>query len=601
MADAEKAVFSPMMNVANVRAGALWIGALLVVPALLYAPVLYYSLHSPFSLTDDYSHWRDLHILESPSAFLAWLEWVVGIDEVASRYRPTWRFYNAVVWTLFGTDASAHHLIRWMLRFGAVAFFCAAFCRLYAIRAGESLRGAAGCLLPLCLMVHVWLFFPNSPATRLATQEVLTVFFLGLCNYVAAVALSWDSQGGSSPRRKTRWRWLYGWFLLGFLCLTFSKEINFGLSIGLLASYLVFVCLMRKAGWRGALSAVPLVAIVAAMATRVYAATEDSGVGYGTAWSAYRSMANAAKILLGLFQVHTSVVVAVGFVALLGALAFWWLAGTLRALRAAKVGRRKDRKPGTLGGTIPVDSELAFVLFLAVQFVCMFGMLAASWGVVLRYWYPLVPLLSMLLAFAAKLVLEAAGGRPGWSKRRVAPPLIAFVVFYLGCNYYNFASQTVAWHSLSNAEEKLIEEVRRLGNLGEHVVVDRTGSEHECSLLHRVGDHLAFFHGMDFPVRMAPPETGQPYYFVTQKELPEHQKATTIASQREYRLLAAASVVASTLQLRHEPSLDIDAGVAWHRHGRPDAWNIYHIPGTDAGSRAVWPTQTPPKPCRSRW
>ena len=582
------------MSVANVRAGAIWIGALLVVPALLYAPVIYYSLQSPFSLTNDYVHWRDLHILESPSSFFAW-EWAVGVEEVTSRYKPVWRFYNAVVWKVFGTDASAHHLIRWILRFGAVALFCAAFCRIYSIRARESVRGAAGRLLPLCMMVHVWLLFPNSPATRLAEQEVLTVFFLGLCNYVAAVALSWHSQGGSPRLPRARWRWLYGLFFLGFLCLTFSKEVNLGLSIGLLIGYFAFVCLMRKAGWRGALSGVPLVALVAVMVRGVYAAMEGTGVGYGMALSAYRSMANAAEMLRGLFLVQTSVVVAAGFAALLGALAFWWVAGALRTLRPVLKVARKDREPGAHGGAGPVDRELAFVLFLVVQFVGMFGMLAASWGVVLRYWYPLVPLLSMLLAFAAKLVLEAAGGRLGWSERRAALPLVAFVVFYVACNYYNFAFQTVAWHSMSNADDELIEEVRRLGDQGEHVVVERTGAA--CNLIHLVGEFLAFFHGVDFTIRTVPPEDG-PYYFVTHKELPEHEKATTIPGRREYRFLVAASSVASTLQPRREPFWKLDRGVRWRRDGRPYVWNIYHSPTTDAGSETVWPT--PRKPCSPR-
>ena len=583
---------------------ALWTGTLFVVPALLYAPVLYYSLQSPFNLIEDYSHWIHVHILESPSSFFAWLKWAVGIGEevrpdptlVGSRYRPLWQMYNAVTWTWFGTNAAAHHLTRWILHFGTVAFFCAAFCRICAMPAGRSPRSATGYLLPLWLMVHVWLFFPNLPAVRLGPQEVLTAFFLGLCNYLAAVALSWESQGGL---RKTRWRWLYGLFLLGFLCLTFSKEINFALSIGLLVGYFVFVCLMKKAGWRGALTGLPLVAIVAAMAARVYAATEDTGVGYGHAWSAHTSMANATKMLLGLFQVQTSSVIAVGFVALLGALAFGHMAGTQRMLRALPKDRQKGDTPGFRGGTAAMDYELVFVLFLVGQFVCMFGILTALWGVGLRYWYPLVPLLAMLLAFAAKLVRAAAGGRPGWLERGVALPLIAFVVFFVACNYYNFALQTIASHSLGNADAELVEEVRRLGDQGEYVVVESTGTGPACSLIHRAGKFLAFFHGVDFVVHTTPPETGR-YYFVTDKELPEHQRATTIPGRREYGLLAAASSVASILQPRHEPFWHIDGGVRWLRKGRPYVWNIYHIPASDAGGRTVWPTQTPPTPCLSR-
>ena len=590
------------MNVGDARARALWIGALLVVPALLFAPVLYYSLDSPLRLIDDYVHWRYLRILESPSSFLTWIEWVVGIDEVGWRYRPTWQLYNAIVWKWFGADASAHHLIRWILHFGAVAFFCAAFCRICSVsspsRPPGNRRSATGHLLPLAMMLHVWLFFPNLPAVQLGTQDTLTVFFLGVCNYAAAVALSWESQRRAYPENQAtaRWRWLYGLFVFGFLGLAFSKEVNVALALFLLVAYFVFACLVLKTGWRGAVAGLPLVAIGALAATRVYAATESSGVGYGNAWSAYTSMTNAAKMLLGLFQVQTSALVAAGFVALLGALAFGHGAGALRMLRPKD--RRKDREPGGHGGTSPVDCELAFVLLLAGQFTCLFLILAASWGMALRYWYPLVPLLSMLLAFGAKFVLQAAGRRPGWSERRLAWPLIAFVVFFVACNYYNFAFQTIAWHSLGKAEEALIEEVRRLGDQGEHVVVEGTGDEHECSLVYRVRDYLAFFHGIDFAAHLMPPEAG-PYYFVTQKELPEQEKATTIPSRRDYALLTAAGSVASALQLRREPFRQLDANVKWNRDGRPYVWNIYRVPASVADGRPRWP-ELPTKPCNRR-
>ncbi len=572
--------------------------ALLVVPALLYAPVLYYSLNSPFHLIDDYAHWRFLLIWESQSSFFSWLEWAVGIGEVGLRYRPAWEMYNAVVWKLFGVNAAVHHLIRWMLHFGAVAFFSAAFCSICAMSRPRIAHTAAGCLLPLVVMVHVWLFFPNSPATRLGTQDVLTVFFLGLCNYVAATALSRESQSRTSPTslRKTRWRGLYGLFVLGFLGLTFSKEPNVALSLCFLVGYFVFVC--PVGGWRAALAGAPLVAAAVLAVTRVYAAAGNSGVGYGHAWSAYTSMVNAAKMLVGLFQVQTSVVVGIGFVGLLGVLAFGRMAGSLRApLRALTNARREDGEAGVfgrLGRAIAVDSELAFLLFLASQFIGLFLILTASWGIPLRYWYPLVPLLSMLLAFAAKFVLEAAG-RWGWPVRRVALPLTAFVAFYVACNYYNFAYQTTTWHGLSNAAERLIEDVRRLDGRGEYVVVEGTGRHQECSLLHQVGDFFAYFHGMGFATHVEPPEPPRPYYYVTQRELPNREKAATIAGRREYRVLAAAKSVASVLQLRREPFVLLDGGMGWWPELGPYVWNIYRLPAADTG----WPVM-PPKPCRYR-
>ena len=577
------------------RARALWMGALLVVPALLYAPVLYYSLNSPFHLIDDYAHWRFVLIWESRSSFFSWLEWAAGISDVGLRYRPAWEMYNAVVWKLFGVNAPAHHLTRWILHFGAVAFCCAAFCRICAMSRWATARTAVGCLLPLAVMAHVWLFVPNTPATRLGTQDVLTVFFLGLCNYVAATALSRESQRRTSPTslRKTRWRGLYALFLLGFLGLTFSKEVNVALSFWFLVAYFVFVCSMTKGGWRAVLAGAPLVAAAVLAVTRVYAATENSGVGYGHAWSAYSSMVNAAKILMGLFQVQSSVVIGAGFVLLLGVLAFGRIAGGLRApLRALRNARREDGEAGALGRAIAVDYELAFLLFLVGQFIGMFLMLTVSWGVPLRYWYPLVPLLSMLLAFAAKFVLEAAGRR-GWPVRRAALPLVAFVVFYVACNYYNFAYQTTTWHGLSNAAGRLIEDMRRLDDRGEHVVVEGTGRHQECSLIQRVGDFFAHFHGMNFTTHVEPPEPPRPYYYVTQQELPNRQKAATISARREYGFLAAAKSVASTLQLRREPFALLDGGMGWWPELGPYAWNIYRLPATDTS----WPT---PKPCRYR-
>ena len=584
---------------------ALWFGALTIVPALLFAPILYYSLDSPFHLIDDYWHWRYVHLFDSPyspSSFLhlvAWIEWVVGIDEVGPRYRPAFQIYMGLVWKWFGANASMHHLFRWMLHFGSVALFCAAFLRICAMPRGRIARTVTKTnkrkfryLLPLVVMVHVWLFFPNTPQTRLIVPEVPTVFFLGLCNYVAAVALSWELQRRRSPTKslKTPWHLLYGLFLFGFLGLSFLKETNVALSLVFLVGYFVFVFPMMKAGWRAALAGVPLIAAMVLTVVRVYAATENFGVGYGGAYSVYRSMVNAAKVLVGLFQVQTSAVVTVGFVVLLVALALG-MAGSLRAPEGKRSQEGGGGALARLGRAMAVDYELAFVLFLTGQFACLFLILAASWGVVLRYWYPLVPLLSMLLAFGAKFVLEAAG-RGDWPVRRVALPLVAFVVFHVACNYHNFSMQTTTWHGMTNAVDGLIEEVRRLGDRGEHVVVEGTGRQQECNLARDVGDFFAHFHGKDFAVHAEPPDAGRPYYFVTRKELPDHERATTIVGRREYRFLEATSSVAALLQLRREPFEQLDAGDAWYQ---PYVWNIYRVAAFD--SRDAVPAM-PPKKCR---
>ena len=244
--------------------------ALFATASLLLAPVLYYSLTTPFALVDDYVHWEFVRIFDSPERFFDWLHGNF-LDPDATRFRPSREFYDAVSWKVFGPSPSLHHLGRWALHFGSVFLFAAAFLRIRR-RTGKADRPL---LLPLGLLTHLWLFFPNSPVSRLAAVEVDTVFFLALCNWAATLMLS-EAEGASWTRSAT---WKYSLFLVGFLGLALAKEVNVAIVLWMLVSW---YALLFRWGWadrRRILSGAPLALIAFGAIHRVYVTATNTGVG----------------------------------------------------------------------------------------------------------------------------------------------------------------------------------------------------------------------------------------------------------------------------------------------------------------------------------
>ena len=503
--------------------------------SLLLAPVLYYSLTTPFALIDDYGRWQFVRILDSPEQFLDWLHGNF-LDPGSTRFWPLREFYDAVSWKVFGPRPFLHHLSRWALHFGSVFLFAAAFLRIRR-HAGKANRPL---LLPLGLLTHLWLFFPNSPASRLAPAEIETVFFVGLCNWAAALMLS-DVAGASWTRSAT---WKYGLFCVGFLGLALSKEVNVAIVLWMLVSW---HALLFRWGWtdrRRLLGGAPLVLIAVGAIHRVQVSVTNTGVGYGHAMSLESLPAKLERILAGLFQIDTSLLITAGFAVLSAAL--------LIMIAANAVNRR-------------LDDEHAFVLFLLGQFASLFFVLGASWDVALRYWYPLVPVFTTLLAFSAGFILEAAGGRTLGRAARAA--LTGFVIFFIGCNYYNFAFQTVIQHSLRTTEERLISEIIGLAESGDHVRMRETEMDIEDYInlvaYFLPGGFLEYFHDRDLEVHTDKPEdkpqTGQPYHMITRRLPSGGDEVLTFANRLNYQLLSHARRAAVVFQGKRPP-LHVDAG-----------------------------------------
>ena len=549
----------PSNHISPGRAASTLRVALLSIPAvLLFIPVLWYSLTTPFALIDDYWDWTFVSTFDSAEHFFEWLHRNF-LGSHLSRYRPFWEFYNAVAWKVFGpTTPSLHHLSRWVFHFGGVFMFTAAFlCFSRNERTNDSIEpGIAERLLPilpLSLLVYVWLFFPNSPASRMSPQEVYTVFFLGLCNWMAALFLT----EGDKERR--RWSTLlkYGLFCLGCIGLSMSKEINVAVVLWIAVSYYALLVVRRqgRVPWKRILGGVPLVLLLLLTFHRVYAASRIAGIGYSRetlTWELFSQ--NALRIGSGLLQDDTSLLITASL-AILSAVVLFVVVN--------RIVRRG------------LDDELLFTLFLIGQFASMFVVLSSSWGVALRYWYILIPVFATLLAFSAKLVLEAARARSKILTYVAMSVLASLVMFFVAANYYNFLFQTIVQHSLRHTESEVLSEVKRLLNSGEYVQIQSVDSEYRSNFKLYYDRFLPRFERREYTIHTtAPSESGRRYYLVKQygpQYLPDAH--VTIAARQDYNLLSHARKVGGFVQ-RRPPNVSLDHGVANTGTYR---WTVYRV------------------------
>ena len=534
--------------------------AFAAIPALLYLPALYYSLDTPFALVDDYILWTFVKIFD-------WFDlWInvefLGYDFDDPRYRPFWEFYTALTWKAFGTASWLHHLTRWAMHLASVAAFAAAF--LCFRRRNEDGDSAASNpvirLLPLTTLVYLWIFFPNQPAAKLSPQETHTVFFLGICVWMAALTLL--RQGKPQSRRSALL--IYATFCVGFCGLAWTKEVNIAAALWLLLSYYALPAIetmrrqadprvsalraLKSVGVWKRLGGLPLIAIFLHMLVNVYVISQEGG--YGTAPLTPERLAdNAAWIAGGLFQVHTSLIITIGLALLSAALALFVI---------VNIAKRH------------FSDELIFTLFLLGLFAGLYLILCASWAQALRYWYILIPLFTTLLAFATKFILEFAAqlnferiaARP---RNLAAYALTAFIAFFVCCNYYNFLYQTAVQHISRHNEANALVEIARLHDEGNYIQISDISWGYTYELTVYFHGYLPWFYGREYNVRSEPPqEAGLPHYIVrhfnTVSRLPE--------TEQNYRPLAYARRIADLLQAGSARiALDGGAGIA--------LWQIY--------------------------
>ena len=554
-------------GIARVGAALVWPGLLFIIPALLFLPALYFSLDTPFNLTDDYADALLIGIYDDFESFFGELQrQFAGAD--SSRFRPLFYFYGGATWKVFGDLAWLHHLSRWGWHLAALLVFAAAWRRFASLKPtenaasgvregggiGRRLAGRLAGALPLVFLLYIWFFFPNSPASRLPTVEVSSVFFLGLCTWMTAVALT------AEPGRLSfrQWRLLYGGFVLGYAGLVLAKETNIGVAGWLLLAYLGYARYAartgRAAGWKLLLGATPLLLLFFLSVSRIGAAAGRSGAGYGTSLDGPLLQANLAEIAAGLFQTETSLLITAVF-ALLAAVTL--LTAAFKVIK----GRW--------------NAETAFVLLLLGQFAAMLLLLVMSWGVSMRYWYILLPVFAMLLAFGVKHLLHwRPAGRPGLRNAAILG-LCAFLVFFVAANYYNFLWQTLIQHSSRQADAQFLARATSLLQGGEYVQIHATGDLNRLIELY-YKEYLPRFRGEEYAIHSRPPaDPARPYYLAALERhplpLPAH---TAIVHSDDYAILSAPRRVAGWLQGGAAPR-SRDLGVYAPGEYR---WNIYRLP-----------------------
>ena len=551
-------------------AALVWPGLLFIIPALLFLPALYYSLGMPFGLTDDSATHRDVRIYDNFESFFSELQrQFTGAD--SSRFRPLFHFYHGATWKVFGDTPWLHHLSRWVWHFGALLVFAAAFLRFASVKppgsaadgvpapgardgGGRRLTGRLAARLPLVFLLYIWFLFPNSPASRLTPLELYSVFFLGLCTWMAALALT-AAPGRLSPRRSLL---LYGVFCLGYAGLVLAKETNIGVAGWLLLAYLGYARYAdrtgRAAGGKLLLGAVPLLLLFLLSLSRIGAAAGRSGAGYGTSLDGPLLQANLTEIAAGLFQTETSLLITA---------VFGLLAAVLLLSLAVQAVKRQW------------NSETAFTLLLLGQFAAMLLLLVMSWGVSMRYWYILLPVFAMLLALGVKHLLQwRPAGRPGLRCAIVAG-LGAFLVFFVAANYYNFLWQTLIQHSSRHADAQFLARATGLLQSGEYVQIHATGDLNRIIRLY-YAEYLPRFRGEEYAIHREPPDdAARPYYLAALERHPLPLPApTAIAHSDDYAVLSAPRRVAGWLQ-GGAPHRSQDLGVYAPGEYR---WNIYRLP-----------------------
>ena len=549
-------------------------GLLFAILILLFLPAFYYSLNTSFDLIDDYGEALLLRRYDDLDSFFRTLHREF-ISDSSVRFKPFHHFYLGAVWKVIGPNAELHHLARWVWHFAALLVFTAAFRRFAPVgtaalsdRDGgviSRLAGGMAAWLPLAFLLYIWFFFPNSPAARIAPHEVYTVFFLGLCTWMAALTLTAEP-GRDSPRQ---WLLLYGGFVLGYAGLVFSKEANMGVALWLLLAYGGYALYAartgrRSAGWKLLLGAAPLACLFILSLSRISAALPNNEVIRPTATPI---SANISEIIARLFQTETSLLITAVF-ALLAAIPLLTLGG-----QAVK--RQWNR-------------ETSFVLLLLGQFAAMLLLLSIAWGVSLRYWYILLPVFAMLLALGVKYLLQwSAAGGPGLHWQAEARPglrnaavigLAAFLVFFVAANYYNFLWQTLIQHSSRQADAQFLSRANGLLQAGEYVQLHATGVPDNLSarISHYYDRFLPRFRGEEYEIRRRPPDNpARPYYLAAMQQHPLPLPVdTAITHNDDYAVLPAARRVAGWLQggAAHRSS---DLGVYAPGEYR---WSIYRLP-----------------------
>ena len=537
-----------------------WLNQSRIVPILfitllcaLLLPALWYSLTTPFALVDDYG--MSSSIAWKHGGFSSWLK-LTFLGDAGGRYRPLFELYNFLSWLLLGPHPALHHAARWLIQCASLYSIIKTL-TIFTKNAGpesESIYGEKenriDFFLPVLTAAYIFLLFPNQPAARLGPQEVNTVFFLTLANLSLARMLV-SRLRDSQPEIK----WGSIWMLIGScIGLSMSKEVNVALLILFLASTaILFARSIISSRFFVAFGS--LLFILLFTMVRVHAAAKIASYGYKPlSWDLLQ--ANAIWIGKSIFQATTSLWLTFAF---LGLLLFQFYV-LLKSIQQNNIG----------------SGERFFLFILYGEMLILFFAFSTSWAQVIRYWYPLVPILATLMAFGVKRILiHIKSIFPLNTVMR--PGILFFLLFFAFVNYHYLLMQYAYQHNTRLVEKKMLDRVTERIRSGDKFVIHYDSSTPEIEMMAHAQFYftgfLPIYFGIKIPIRTEPvTETDSGYFTITPTPLnTEGCLVETLKPDWNYRWLHWSSIVSGMLQGRPMAPFVADWGGVMENY----RWYIY--------------------------
>ncbi len=533
---------------------------------VLFTPAIWFSLHTPFSLIDDYNSWYIVKSFASLPGVWSWISDLIA--HVTQRFRPAWDLYNYVTWTFFRDNSALHHVARLVLLLLPIIFFYKTINLLW--RANKSSIN-----LPLFVFSCFFIFSSNQPEAQLGPQETLEVFFLSVLIYYFARFLI-VSEGNILAKKGD-----YIILFLAFWLMLWSKEP----SIAIGAVFLVFAFLLSANEGKRMIYLLPFVAIFIFSLVKIFLLYKAGGYGV-TAVTPELILNNSTWYLASIFQWFVSPVFTVFMAAcLFGGIVFI----IYRRNRTMDVRHSQKYRLFIfkLREWILNHKEAAFYLFIVLSFLAIFIMTLTSWHIALRYAYPALYMLCFWVAMSIAQLQRLFINKFRW----VAWFVVAFSSYFVLFNYSGFIYQFAVQSLTRSNEQSMLQGATQLLDQGGKITVAIT-SEYEEKIRDYFYSFMPYYHNKQFPnIKFVSPSIVQSSlvlkgaYYLTQSQYAPagHSLYESFLTEKISPLLDLSRLISKHFWLGAAPPLLIDGGVFklgtvnWYIY-RNEAGNLFSAP-----------------------
>lgn len=517
---------------------------------ILLFPIFWYAYHTPFALVDDYCDWTVLKKFSSLEGTKIWLSNILfHFDK--GRYRPTFDLYNCLTWNLFGNKANLHHLARLLLKSLAAFFTIRGLC--FFTKKQSYYRN-----LGIFAFLSIFFFFPNCPEARLAPQELLMVFFMSIIFCLISKVLGKND----NVKRFTISEYII--LLLSFALLSGSKETTIPVLFIVLS--LIFLV---DFSWKNFLKTIPFTIIFVFTVFKVYFLSKAGG--YGTAPVTTKLvLSNSIWYFQKLFLLDTSKILVVMLIAPIVAHCITTTKLCQQYLKANKPILEYKKRWLFCGirSFFLDNKECVFYLFIILNFLGLFIITSMLWGKVIRYFYPLVYILALLVG----LSLSSHNAY----NRKYAFVIVICLFYFVLSNYYNTVYQFASQYSMRSTEQQMLTEVSSLLENNKAVnICYFDGTEFESNTIIYFNQYRPYFGGGTESIKVIQRVGGydENTYYVTRKKpmLPDSMIHRALINQDEMLMLKTARFISSAVLFGKQPFYWFDSGA-----GRIK-WNSWYI------------------------